>query len=196
MQKQAVLYIHGFLSSPRSYKAQQTRGWLSEKYPHVRYECPYLSSYPDEAKATLEGLLEELLKEGYEVGLIGSSLGGYWSTWLAEQHNLRVVLINPAVRPSLFLPDYLGQELKNYHTDDVYILTVDHQQQLRAVDTPNISRSENYWLMVQTGDETLDYRLAVEKYQNCKQWVEEGGDHGFQNYDCHLPGIMEFLFPV
>ncbi|MFL0796257.1 MAG: esterase YqiA [Cellvibrionaceae bacterium] len=191
---QTLLYIHGFLSSPKSIKAQQTQQWLSEHYPDTQYLCPYLSSYPSEARKALEQLLLPLLEKGIEVGLIGSSLGGYWSTYLAEQYDLRAVLVNPAVKPSLFLPGYLGKELKNYHTDDVYVLTEKDQQDLRAVDTTDIQRKTSYWLLAQTGDETLDYRLAVEKYTGCRQTIEEGGDHGFQNYDRHLPAIYEFLF--
>ncbi len=191
----SILYIHGFLSSPKSIKAQQTQVWLAENHPQTQYLCPYLSSYPSEAKETLEQIVLPLLERGNDVGLIGSSLGGYWSAWLAEQYNLRAVLVNPAVKPSLFLPDYLGVELKNYHTDDSYVLTEKDQDDLRGVDTPEITRKKNYWLLAQTGDETLDYRLAVEKYTDCLQTIEEGGDHGFQEYDRHLPSIYTFLFP-
>lgn len=187
----ALIYIHGFLSSPLSFKAQQVKTWLAEQRPDIQYHCPFLPPYPGEARALLEQLVESLKPE--PVYLMGSSLGGYWSTYLAEKYDLRAVLINPAVRPSMLMPEYVGVELQNYHTEDRYTLTPEHIDQLRAVDTPNVERKDNYWLMVQTGDETLDYRLAVDKYQGCRQLVEEGGDHGFQEFDRWIPEVIGFL---
>ncbi len=187
----ALIYIHGFLSSPLSHQAQQVKAWLEEHRQDIGYHCPFLSPYPDEARALLEQRVESLLPE--PVYLMGSSLGGYWATFLAEKYDLRAVLINPAVRPSMLMPDYIGVDVKNYHTEDSYRLSPEHVEQLRAVDTPTIERKDNYWLMVQTGDETLDYRLAVEKYQGCKQLVEDGGDHSFQAFERWIPESIAFL---
>src|SRR5690606_33320091 len=100
-----LIYIHGFLSSPLSFKARQTAQWLAEWRPDIRYHCPHLSPYPRATQQTLEALVESLLPG--RIGLIGSSLGGYWSTWLAEKYDLRALLVNPAVRPWEFMPDYL-----------------------------------------------------------------------------------------
>ncbi len=186
----SVIYIHGFLSSPLSFKAQQVEAWLQVHRPELDSYCPFLPAYPAQAQKILETLVESLTSPVY---LMGSSMGGYWCSWLAEKYHLRAVLINPAVQPSMLMPSYLGVELKNYHTDDTYILNEKHIDEIRAVDTPKIKHTDNYWLMVQTADETLDYRLAVEKYQGCKTLVEEGGDHGFQNFDQHIPAVIAFL---
>lgn len=187
----ALIYIHGFLSSPRSIKAVQVDQWLAANRPDIGFHCPFLPAYPAQAQAILEQLVESLLPQ--PVYLMGSSLGGFWATWLAEKYDLRAVLINPAVKPSMLLPEYLNVTLHNYHTDDTYVLTQTHMAEIRAVDTPTLTRPDNYWLMVQTGDETLDYRLAVAKYQACKQLVEEGGDHGFTDFERHIPAAIAFL---
>lgn len=190
----SIIYVHGFLSSPRSHKAQQMQRWLAENRPEIHYFCPYLSAYPDLAKDQLEELLEQKIAQG-PVYLVGSSMGGFWSTYLAEKYGIKAVLINPAVKPSILLPEYLGKTLKNYHTDDTYVLNEQHLEVLRQVmsSIETLHRPENFWLLAQTGDETLDYRLAVEKYQQCKQTVEPGGDHSFQNIERHFDAIVDFL---
>ena len=186
----ALLYIHGFLSSPLSFKAQQTQAWLAANHPEIDYHCPQLSPYPAETQRLLEQLLELLLPQ--PVYLMGSSLGGFWATWLAEKYNLRALLINPAVSPQAFMPRYVGLELQSYHTNDVYYLHAHHIDEIKSVDV-RPQRLDNYWLLVQTGDETLDYRHAVAKYAGCKQTVEEGGDHGFQKFERYLESGLEFL---
>lgn len=186
----ALLYIHGFLSSPLSFKAQQTQAWLAANHPEIDYHCPQLSPYPNETQIGLEELVESLLPQ--PVYLMGSSLGGFWATWLAEKYNLRALLVNPAVNPQSFMPKYLGMELKSYHTDDTYLLQPRHIDEIIEVDIQP-KRLANYWLLVQTGDETLDYRNAVEKYAGCKQTIEEGGDHAFQGFERYLESGLAFL---
>lgn len=186
-----LLYIHGFLSSPLSYKAQQVEDWLRENRPEVDYACPALTAYPDEAMARLEAAIGQHLPDS--VYLLGSSLGGYYATYLAEKFNLPAVLINPAVAPYRLIRAYLDQDLQNYHTDERYRLSSHHIELLRAFETDRLQYPDNYWLMVQTGDETLDYRQAVEKYRGCRQLVEEGGDHSFQNFRRWLPEIFQFF---
>lgn len=186
----ALLYVHGFLSSPLSFKARQTADWLAVNYPDISFHCPQLPPYPAQTQHQLEQLVESLLPQSIYV--MGSSLGGFWATWLAEKYNLRAVLINPAVRPQDFMPDYLEVDLKSYHTDDSYRLHAGHIEEIIAVDVP-VTRKSNYWLLVQTGDETLDYRQAVQKYAGCKQTVEEGGDHAFQGFERYLRDCIQFF---
>jgi len=165
--------------------------WLQQYRPQIRYLCPLLTPYPDQTRTTLESLVEQSLPA--PVYLIGSSLGGFWATWLAEKYNLRAVLINPVVDLGLFNQTYLNVQLKNYHTEDTYRLEQQHIAGYNAVDVPIIRRALNYLLMVQTGDEVLDYRLSVDKYQGCRQIVEAGGDHTFQHFEKHIPEAMTFL---
>jgi len=186
----ALVYIHGFLSSPLSFKAQQTAQWLAQYHPEIAFYCPQLPPYPQQTQAILEDLVESLLSG--PVYLMGSSLGGFWATWLAEKYNLRAVLVNPAVRPQDFMPAYLEVDLKSYHTDDSYRLHAYHIDEIVAVDVTPV-RLQNYWLLVQTGDEALDYRHAVAKYRGCKQTIEEGGDHAFQGFERFFDDCMTFF---
>jgi len=125
--------------------------------------------------------------------LVGSSLGGYWCTWLAEEYGHKAVVINPPVQPSMFHDDYLDVELKNYNSDEVYVLGRQDVEDLRSVFVDQIKYPDRIFLMAQTGDETCDYRLATDKYQHCEQLIEKGGDHAFQGYEAHIPQIIDFL---
>ena len=187
-----LIYIHGFLSSPKSQKAQLTKTWLEKNRPDIHYHCPQLSSYPAEAKETLDKLTESLGAD--KVYVIGSSLGGFWATYLIEQRKAdSAVLVNPAVSPHTRFTSYVGQEFKSYYGDETYTLGENDIEELAKANADDLQFPERYWLMVQTGDETLDYRLAVDKYKDCKQTVEEGGNHSFDGYDVWIPNIIRFL---
>jgi len=186
-----VIYIHGFLSSPQSFKAQATGDWLASERPEVAYLSPTLTPYPEVTRAQLDNLVAAHPEQ--QIGLLGSSMGGFWATYLAERYNLPAVLINPACEPLKLMPGYLHQQLKNYHNDNEYYLDDSHLQELANIPAHSVGRKTNYWVLVQTGDETLDYRKAVAKYQGCRLFVEPGGDHSFQNFERHLPACMEFF---
>lgn len=186
-----LLYIHGFLSSPRSAKAQATQSWLRYNRPQWHYQCPFLSPHAEQAKATLDGLAMQL--EGEQVYLVGSSLGGFWATYLAELHGFRAVLINPAVQPQARFADLVGQPLKNFHTGEPCVLQKHDIAVMAQCDPPALNDLDLYWLMVQTGDQTLDYSDAVARYRGCRQTVEAGGDHSFVGYESWLAEMVEFF---
>lgn len=186
-----LVYVHGFLSSSLSAKAQATAQCVRDL--PLEFQCPQLSDYPDQAWASLLRLAENTQKQGRQLALIGSSLGGYYATALAERHGLRAVLINPAVQPAVHrFHHYLGAQ-QNPYTGEDFSLTEAHRQALAAIDPTPLSRPENLWLLAQTGDDVLDYRQAEAWYQGCRQTIEPGGDHRFQGYERHLPDILRFL---
>lgn len=186
-----LLYIHGFLSSPESIKAQATQAWLHDHRPDWHYFCPSLSSYPAQARATLEALVSA--RQNDSLCLIGSSLGGFWATYLTERYGFPSVLVNPAVSPQRRFVELVGQPLKNYHTAESYTLGTEDLVELEACDSLVLRNTDLYWLMVQTGDETLDCRDAIARYAGCRQTVEQGGNHTFDGYENWLPEIMEFF---
>ncbi len=185
----ALIYIHGFNSSPASLKARQTDKWLSVHHPQVPFFCPQLSNQPDLAIQHLQALIEQA---GQPVGLVGSSMGGYYATWLAERYGLPAVLINPAVKPYELMQDYLGENA-NYHTGERYVLEQRHVEAVRQLEVSAPLNPSRYWVLLQTGDEVLDYRQAESRYIGCRMTIEPGGDHSFQHYERHLPAIFEFL---
>lgn len=182
-----ILYLHGFRSSPASWKARVLTEALRERAQSDRLLCPALSSEPRAAMAEAERLIA-----GWPgpLTLVGSSLGGFYATYLAEKYGLRAVLINPAVAAPRLLEDYLGAHAPLHGGPD-FELTAAHLDQLRALDVPTLS-PQRYLLLVETGDEVLDYRQALLRYAGAKQVVLEGGDHSFTRFPEYLPQLFEF----
>lgn len=183
-----IIYLHGFNSAPQSRKAQVLKGYLGERGLADRFVCPALPHRPAAAMALLEREIER--HRVAAVTLVGSSLGGYYATYLAQRHRLRAVLINPAVRPQRDLAHYLGLQ-HNLYTGEEYMLTPDHIDEWRQLEAA-VTDPERYLLLVETGDEALDYREAVRKYAGARQVIVEGGDHALQSFPEHLPLILDF----
>jgi predicted esterase YcpF (UPF0227 family) len=183
-----ILYLHGFNSSPLSAKAQYLRRYLDERGRGDEYLCPRLPHLPSLAVAAAEAEIAQQPRK--EITLVGSSLGGFYATWLAEEHAMRAVLINPAVDPHQGLRAYLGPQ-QPFYGGDAYDLTERHLREWRALFVERV-RPERYLLLVETGDEVLDYRSAVRKYLGAKQVVVQGGDHSLASFPDHIPLILEF----
>jgi uncharacterized protein len=188
----AIVYLHGFRSSPASVKATRLRAYVDMLSEAVRprLHIPDLQSAPGVAIAEVTGLVQSC-GDVASVTLVGSSLGGYYATWLAERLGVRAALINPAVRPYDDLQPYLGVQT-NLYSGEPFEVTVAHFAELRALQVPRITRPERYLLLVETGDEVLDYREAVAHYAGAWQYVRGGGDHAFQDYENQLPVILRF----
>ena len=184
----AIVYLHGFCSSPASTKARLLAGALDSRGLGDRLFCPALSPVPVEAIAQVEAIIAA--QRGRPLTLVGSSLGGYYATWLAEKHELRAVLINPAVVCSLDPEMFIGTQT-NLYSGESFEFTAEHIAQLAALEAPRIT-PERYLLLVETGDEVLDYRQAVARYAGCRQCVLDGGDHSFTRFPDLLPQLFEY----
>jgi len=184
-----IVYVHGFNSSPASAKARVLRERLEALGRGAEYLCPALPHLPSAAARALAVAVAGVAPE--ELTLLGSSLGGFYATWLAERSGCRAVLVNPAVRPWELFQSALGPQ-KNLYTGEEYLLTPRHIEELRALEVEPITRPERYLLLAATGDEVLDCRRAMEKYRGAVQVVVQGGDHGFSRFADYLDLILDF----
>ena len=184
-----IIYIHGFNSSPASHKANLLRQRLQQAGRGNDFLCPALSHWPQKAMACLEELISTAGTAN--VTLVGSSLGGFYATWLTESLGCRSVLINPAITPHEGLRAYLGPQ-KNLYTHDEYVLSEDHLAQLQALYVPQVGRKDDYLLIHTTGDELLDWRIAVDRYRGCRQIIIDGSDHGFSEFGDYIDSVLEF----
>ena len=180
-----IVYLHGFNSSARSHKALVLGRFLREQGLAAQYACPDLPPLAADAIREIEKLAL-----GRDTCFVGSSLGGFYATYLAEKLRCKAVLINPAIDPQVGLRAYLGPQ-KNLHTGEPYQLTEMHLREWEKLVVPRITPGR-YLLLVETGDEVLDYRRAVERYAGAAQVVVEGGDHSLQSFPEQLPRILGF----
>ena len=184
-----IVYLHGFNSSPASKKANQLLGWLAERGRSDAFAAPHLHHRPARAMRELEAQYGAC--DANNLTLVGSSLGGFYATYLVEKYGFKAILVNPAVGAHLSLETFVGPQV-NLYTGEKYDFTPAHIEELEALAVAKPTRLDRYWLMVETADETLDYRQAVEFYGGAKQLVIEGGDHGFQAWQGLLPKVAAF----
>jgi hypothetical protein len=186
-----LLYLHGFRSSPRSFKAQRLQDWLATHRPEVHWWCPQLPPSPRAAMALVQQGTTGWPADTSAV--LGSSLGGFYATRVAEATGWPAVLLNPAVDPARDLAPYVG-ELTAFHApQERFIFGAEDVEALRTLAVPAITRPERYFAVIAKGDEVLDWREMSARYPGAHIRLLEGGDHALSDFDDHLPHILRFL---
>ena len=161
--------------------------WFDRHGAADRLIVPALPPSPRDAMASLDAIIAA----AGPVALVGSSLGGFYATWLAEHHDLPAVLINPAVRPWRLLDQYIGENA-NYHTGETWTFQPDWIDALKHYGVDQIRRPENLLVLLQTGDETLDWHDAWDLYEDCHLYRGLGGSHGFDDFEAFIPLVLRF----
>ncbi|MAF02939.1 MULTISPECIES: YqiA/YcfP family alpha/beta fold hydrolase [Herbaspirillum] len=184
-----ILYLHGFRSSPQSFKARVMGQRMAALGLQDQYVCPQLPASPAGAIALAGALVAGV--DPAQLTVVGSSLGGYYATWLAEHTGCRAVLVNPAVKPPRDLESYVGVTTQ-YHSDEPFEFKREYIAELLALSVPAITRPERYFLLAATGDEVLDWREMVAHYPGARQTVIEGSDHGMAEFADHLDEVLAF----
>ena len=188
-EKMTLIYIHGFGGNGEGKKAQLFREYAQQNNYH--FIAPSLSYVPTLAIKTLEELTESYRTLGEEVVYVGSSLGGFYATYLADKYATKAALINPAVQAYETLSKVITQG-KNYFDGSYFEWNSGHIKMLENYHVDNIDTA-NFFLLVQTADEVLDYTFAVTKFKGSKQLIEQGGDHSFIGIERHFDAISTFL---
>lgn len=187
IQAGRLIYLHGFRSSPASAKAT----WLHERMRAMglatRIICPQLPPSPREAME----LVRHQFDPQPEDTLVGSSLGGYYSTWLAERYGCRAVLLNPAIDPARGLRPYVGHQ-RFYHSAGSFLFLERYLDELRDLDVPVITFAERYFLIAAKGDDLIDWRDMVARYGGARQLVLPGSDHGLSDFAKYGQQVLEF----
>ena len=184
-----ILYLHGFRSSPLSMKSRLMLAAMQQAGRAHEFVCPQLPASP---KLAIELALK--LCEGWEAStmtVIGSSLGGFYATYLAEQRGCRAVLLNPAVKPPRDLSQYIGVTTL-YHSDEVFEFKEEYVHEIPRYTVQHITRPERYFLIAATGDEVLDWREMVAHYPGARQTIIPGSDHGISEFSEYLDQVMAF----
>lgn len=184
-----IVYLHGFRSSPSSFKARLMQEHMQSAGRLAEWICPQLPASPALAIKMVEALVADYKKD--DLVIIGSSLGGFYATYLSEKWACKAVLINPATQPPRDLTPYIGV-MKAYHSDDIFEFKASYVDELRALSVEKITKPERYFLLAATGDEVLDWRDMVAHYPQAKHLIIQGSDHGVSDFASYLPAVMDF----
>jgi len=187
-----LLYLHGFRSSPRSFKARVVQQRMEAAGLAASLICPQLPASPQAAMALVLTLVERHAAKGEnELAIVGSSLGGFYATWLAGRFGCRAALINPAVDPLKDLDKHVGVTTA-WHTGEPFEFKREYIDELAALKVARITRPERYFLLAATGDEVLDYRDMVAHYSGAHQHVIQGSDHAVSEFEQYVDEVLAF----
>jgi len=186
-----ILYLHGFRSSPQSFKARMLHAWLQQHASAVSWWCPQLPASPREAwQLMVSGTRDWPLRS---MAVLGSSLGGFYATAVAEHLGCRAVVLNPAVNPARDLVRYVGDQTA-YHDPAVHFeFKADYIDELRALTPARLAHPERYAAVIAKGDELLDWREMTGRYAGASILLLEGSDHALSDFDQQLPFVLDFL---
>ena len=186
-----LLYLHGFRSSPQSAKARQMAAHVTQHHPQVRFWCPQLPPSPQAAMALVaQGVAAW---PGSAMAVIGSSLGGFYASWVAQHKGCPSVLLNPAVHPARDLERYIGEQTVWHDPSEHFYFRPEYIDELRALDTSGHAPAAPELAIIAQGDEVLDWREMAARYPQARQLVQEGGEHALLNFADYLPTITDFL---
>ena len=187
-----LLYLHGFRSSPQSAKAKRMATVVAENYPAVTWWCPQL---PPSPKRAMQDIMDRLQTwpRGESMAVVGSSLGGFYATWVAEHTGCKAVLLNPAVEPSRDLEKYIGEQTSWHDPEETFFFKPEFIDELKALHAGTLKHPENYFAVIAKGDEVLDWREMTDRYKDAHVRMLERGDHALSDFDAHLPAILDFL---
>jgi predicted esterase YcpF (UPF0227 family) len=178
-----ILYIHGYGGHGLGVKSSQLREYCAAQ--GVAFMAPSLSYIPDLAIATLEEIIENF---NDKITLVGSSLGGFYAIYLAHKYKLKVVLINPSLAPYETLLKTKGR-FPHYYDGSSFEWNDGHLESLRKYEVFD-GRDAQFLLLLQKGDELLDYAKALEKFPAAEAFVEEGGSHSFDGFERYFETIV------
>lgn len=186
-----LLYLHGFRSSPQSFKAQRMAAWVRVHRPDLVWACPQLPPSPHAAMQTLFALTAAWPHE--RMAVIGSSLGGFYATVVAERLGCAAVLLNPAINPARDLAAYIGEQTAFHDPSEHFFFRAEYVDELREMTPAAITRPQRYFAVIAKGDEVLDWREMSSRYAGCRIKLLEGGDHALSDFDDHLADVLGFL---
>ena len=194
-----LLYLHGFRSSPQSTKAQLTQRWVKQHAADVTWWSPALPPSPRQA---CELILHRTADWPTDtMAVIGSSLGGFYASWLSRRRGCRAVVINPSVQPARSLAGYIGTHPLWHDPDQQIFFAPEYVDELRTLqqelplDQPPgpVGHPERVLAVLGTHDELLPFEEMRQRHAACSLRVVPGGDHALSEFETLLPEVMGFL---
>ena len=186
-----LLYLHGFRSSPQSTKARKFAAWVAANRPELAWWCPQLPASPAEAMREVIAGISTWPTD--RMAVVGSSLGGFYATAVAERRGCRAVLLNPGVDPARDLADAVGATTA-WHGGEPFDFRPEYVAELRAIAPPaRLTDLGRYFAVIAKGDEVLSWREMSERYAGASVRLIEGSDHALSDFDDHFAAVLAFL---
>lgn len=186
-----LLYLHGFRSSPQSLKARQVAARVQQWHPDLVWWCPQL---PPSPRAAMAMLMQGTARwPGASMGVIGSSLGGFYATHVTEAKGCRAVLLNPAVEPARDLARHIGEQTAWHEPREQFVFEPSYVDELAALQCGPVAVPTRYLAVIAKGDELLDWREMVARYPGARIKLLEGSDHGLSDFPAHIDEVFTFL---
>lgn len=185
-----LLYLHGFRSSPQSAKARLMADHVATRHPGVHFWCPQLPPSPREAMALVAAGIADWPRAAMAV--VGSSLGGYYASWVAQRQACPSVLLNPAVDPARDLERYIGEQTAWHDPAQHFYFRPEYIAELRALDVRGRAPAAPELAVIAKGDELLDWREMAARYAHAQLRLLEGGDHALSAFPDHIDEVARF----
>jgi predicted esterase YcpF (UPF0227 family) len=186
-----LLYLHGFRSSPQSNKARQVAARVAQRHPRVTWWCPQL---PPSPKAAIDMVMQGIAAwPRRHMAVMGSSLGGFYATCVAEATACKAVLLNPAIHPARDLAKYIGEQTAWHDPGEHFFFEPHFVDELRTLESAQLTHPENYFAVIAKGDEVLDWREMTGRYPGARIKLLEGSDHALSDFDSHIGEVFDFL---
>jgi predicted esterase YcpF (UPF0227 family) len=186
-----TVYLHGFRSSPQSTKARQFAQRMAERHPKVTWWCPQLQPSPREAMAMVMAGIAAWPRE--RMAVVGSSLGGFYATQVAEATGCKAVLLNPAVHAARDLAKYVGEQTSWHDPAERFVFEPAYVDELRALECGPLADPATYFAVIAKGDEVLDWREMTARYAGARIKLLEGSDHALTDFGQHIDSVFDFL---
>jgi predicted esterase YcpF (UPF0227 family) len=163
---------------------------LSNAEDSYEWYCPQLLASP---KESMDMVIKHIDQSNSDrIVIIGSSLGGFYTNYLAEKYQCKGVALNPAVYAARELEPHVGM-MTAYDSEEPFDFKAEYIDELRALQIKQISHPDRYFLIAAKGDELLDWKEMSAFYPGAKQLILEGSDHGIADYSTHLPAVIKFI---
>lgn len=186
-----LLYLHGFRSSPQSAKARLMAARVHASHPSVTWWCPQLPPSPRAAAALIDHGTAGWPAE--RMAVAGSSLGGFYATWLAQRRGCKAVVLNPATDPARDLAAHIGEQTVWHDPAERFFFRSEYIDELRALASGPLRTPERFFAVIAKGDELLDWREMAARYAGAPSLLLDGGDHALSDFEQHLGAVFDFL---
>ncbi len=182
-----IIYLHGFNSDGNSTTIKEIRkeisGLLSISYDYIEADIAFQQ---------IRELIDDTLQKDNDLIIAGTSLGGFWANYFSQKYQLKCVLVNPAINPSVTLRKAVEfSPLLNYNTGESREFIFDHADAYKKYEVP-VESGINRIIVLGKNDEVIDYKKSEEVFRNKGRIILTEEGHRIEDYGKIIHILKEF----